>query len=141
DANGFATAGVTLAAGGNSWASISDRTLKDNITPVDGHDILRRLSAIDITRWNLKAQEPSIKHRGPMAQDFYAAFGLGEDERYINSADADGVALVSIQALYRMMTALEQKTAALEQKSAELVRIADSVEDLRARLTRFEHAA
>jgi len=139
--SGNFTAGVTLPAGGNSWGSISDRALKENITRVDGHEILRRLSAIDITRWNLKAQDPSIKHLGPMAQDFYAAFGLGEDERYINSADADGVALVSIQALYRMMTALEQKTAALEQQSADLVRIADSVEELRARLAHFERAA
>jgi hypothetical protein len=139
--SGGATAGVALAAGGNSWASISDRTLKDNITPIDGRDVVRRLAAIPITQWNLKAQDPTIKHLGPMAQDFYAAFGLGEDERYINSADADGIALVSIQALYQILTALEQKTAALEQKTAELGRIADNVEDLRARLARFERAA
>jgi hypothetical protein len=75
-----------------------------------------------------------------MAQDFAAAFGFGENERYINSADADRIALVSIQALHQMMTALEQKTTALEQKSAELVRIAEGVEDLRARLARFERA-
>jgi len=127
-------AGVTLAAGGNSWAAISDRNVKDNITAVDTRDILRRLAAVPITQWNLKAQDPTIKHLGPMAQDFYAAFGLGEDERYINSADADGVALVSIQALYQMLTALEQKTV-------ELGRIAENIEDLRARLARFERAA
>ena len=115
---------------------------------VDGLEILRRLSAIPITRWNLKAQDPAIKHLGPMAQDFYAAFGLGEDERYINSADADGIALVSIQALYQMMTILEQKTAAVDRKAAELdrkttdlERIAAGLEELRARLTRFEQAA
>jgi hypothetical protein len=134
DTTGGATAGVTLAAGGSSWASMSDRNVKDNITPLDGRQILRRLRDIPITQWNLKAQDPAIKHVGPMAQDFYAAFGLGENERYINSADADGVALVSIQALYEMVTALEQKTASLE-------RLAQSVEELRARLTRFEQAA
>ena len=132
--SGGSIAGVTLAAGGNSWAAISDRNVKDNITPIDGRDVVRRLAAIPITQWNLKAQDPTIKHLGPMAQDFYAAFGLGEDERYINSADADGVALVSIQALYQMLTALEQKTV-------ELGRIAENIEDLRARLARFERAA
>jgi trimeric autotransporter adhesin len=126
--------GVRLAAGGGSWASISDRSVKENMAAVDGTDILRRLSAIPITRWNLTAQDSNIKHVGPMAQDFYAAFGLGEDERYINTADVDGIALVSIQALHELVTALERKTADLE-------RIAASVEDLRARLTRFEQTA
>jgi hypothetical protein len=37
---------------------------------------------------------------GPMAQDFYTAFGLGEDDRHITTVDADGVALAAIQALY-----------------------------------------
>jgi endosialidase-like protein len=145
---GVATAGVTLAVGGNSWGNISDRSVKDNVAAVDGSDILRRLSAVPITRWNLKAQDPAIKHVGPMAQDFYAAFGLGEDERYINSADVDGIALVSIQVLYELVTALEQKTTAVDRKAAELdrktadlERIAAGVDELRARLTRFEQSA
>jgi hypothetical protein len=148
NSNGNATAGVRLPAGGGSWASISDRSVKENVTPVDGADILRRLSAIPVTRWNLKAQNPDIKHVGPMAQDFHAAFGLGEDARYINSADVDGIALVSIQALYQIVTALEEKTAAVDRKAAELdrktadpERIAAGVEELRARLARFERAA
>jgi endosialidase-like protein len=146
--SGAATAGVELAPGGGSWLNSSDRRLKENIAAVDGADILRRLSAIPITQWNLKAQNPEIKHVGPMAQDFYAAFGLGENERYINSADVDGIALLSIQALYQIVTALEQKTTAVDRKAAELdrktadlERIAAGLEELRARLTRFERAA
>jgi len=38
---------------------------------------------------------------GPLAQDFFAAFGLGEDDKHITTIDADGVALAAIQALYR----------------------------------------
>jgi len=34
-----------------------------------------------------------------MTQDFYVAFGLGEDDRHITTIDADGVALSAIQAL------------------------------------------
>jgi hypothetical protein len=36
-----------------------------------------------------------------MAQDFYAAFSVGEDNRHITSIDEDGVALAAIQALHR----------------------------------------
>jgi regulator of replication initiation timing len=34
-----------------------------------------------------------------MAQDFYAAFKVGEDDRHITSIDEDGVALAAIKAL------------------------------------------
>ena len=97
---------------------------------VDGADILRRLSAVPVTQWSLKAQDAAIKHVGPMAQDFYAAFGLGEDERHINSADVDGIALVSIQALYHIVTALEQKTTAMDRKAADLDQKTADVEKL-----------
>src|SRR5688500_14256171 len=138
---GAATAGVALAPGGGSWANSSDRSLKTNIVAVDGADILRRLSSVPITRWSFKAQDAAITHVGPMAQDFYSAFGLGEDERYINSADVDGIALVSIQALNAVVTTLAQKSAELERKTADLERIAAGLDELRARLTRFEQAA
>jgi hypothetical protein len=59
-----------------------------------------------------------------MAQDFYAAFGVGEDDRHISTVDADGVALAAIQGLYQLMqeqnaqiVALEARVAALEQAS------------------------
>jgi hypothetical protein len=35
-----------------------------------------------------------------MAQDFYAAFGIGEDDRHITSIDEDGVALAAVKALH-----------------------------------------
>lgn len=34
-----------------------------------------------------------------MAEDFYAAFGLGESERALAGVDRDGVALAAIQGL------------------------------------------
>jgi len=37
-------------------------------------------------------QDPSIQHMGPRAQDFYAAFGIGEDDTHISTSDADGAA-------------------------------------------------
>ena len=83
--------------------SLSDRTLKENFEVLDGVDVLERLSRIPISEWNYKAQDQAIRHVGPMAQDFYAAFHLGEDDRHISTVDADGVALAGIQALYKVV--------------------------------------
>jgi hypothetical protein len=108
DGSGTPTAGVTLAAGGGSWSSLSDKNLKDNITAVDSKDILEAITALPISTWNYKAQDGSIRHIGPMAQDFYTAFGVGEDNTHITSVDADGVALAGIQALAERVSALEK---------------------------------
>ena len=45
------------------------------------------------------SQDQSIRHVGPTAQDFRAAFGLGENETTINTIDPDGISLKAIQAL------------------------------------------
>jgi len=108
-----ADTGVRLTAGSTAWDVICDRNLKENFEAVDGRDLLERLSVIPITEWNLKAQDPSIRHIGPMAQDFYTAFGLGEDDRHISTVDMDGVALASVQALYLMVKELREENRAL----------------------------
>ncbi|MCR4404609.1 MAG: tail fiber domain-containing protein [Candidatus Acetothermia bacterium] len=128
DGTGKPTAGVYLTPGSNAWSAISDRELKENFSPVDGRLILERLSQIPISEWNMRSQDPSIRHIGPMAQDFYAAFGLGESERYINSSDADGIALISIQALYQLSL----------EKDEQIARLTQEVEDLRSRLEALE---
>src|SRR5262249_51863603 len=99
--NSALTAGVVLAAGGGSWSSVSDRNLKENFDSVDGSSLLENLDRIPIESWSYKSQDHSIRHLGPMAQDFYASFGLGEDDKHISTVDADGVALAAVQALYR----------------------------------------
>ena len=50
---------------------------------------------MSIATWNWKSQDASIRHMGPMAQDFHAAFGLGETDKGISTMDADGVALAA----------------------------------------------
>ena len=128
-ANGIPSAGVELKSGNSSWSSLSDRASKHNFRRVSAQTVLRRLDRIPITRWSYKAQRPSIRHIGPMAQDFRAAFGLGEDNRHIDTIDSDGVALAAIQGLYRQNKALQRQNRGLRaQLSAQ-----------NARLTRLEH--
>jgi cell division protein FtsB len=53
-----------------------------------------------------------------MAQDFYAAFGTGVDNRHITSIDEDGVALAAIKALHAENAKLTARLATLEAKVA-----------------------
>ena len=112
--------GVTVAAGGGSWTSASDRALKENFAAVDGQALLDRLAETPVTTWNYKSQDPSVRHIGPMAQDFYAAFGVGEDDTHITTIDADGVALAVVQGLYEMVLELKAENARLEARLATL---------------------
>jgi len=98
----------------------SDRNVKENFAPVDRLEILERLAGIHIESWNYKLQNPSIRHIGPMAQDFASTFGVGEDDRHINMVDAFGVALASIQALYEMVKEKDAEITALEKRLKEL---------------------
>ncbi|MCC7180966.1 MAG: hypothetical protein IT177_21485 [Acidobacteria bacterium] len=50
---------------------------------------------------------------GPTAQDFRAAFGLGDFPLRINTIDADGVALAGVKALEARTRALSDENAAL----------------------------
>lgn len=117
--------GAVLRSGSGGWLAVSDRNVKEHVEPVDERAILEAVVALPVSTWNYKAQDDSIRHIGPMAQDFYAAFGVGEDERYIGTIDADGVALAAIKGLHRLVQeqrvqmqaqidALEARIAALE---------------------------
>lgn len=108
------SSGVSLAAGGGSWSSLSDRNLKDNVAAIDAKRILARVIAMPVTTWNYKSQAESIRHIGPMAQDFYSAFRVGEDDKHITEVDEGGVALAAIQGLYEISREKDQKIALLE---------------------------
>lgn len=122
--NAGMTTGVYVAAGGGSWSAVSDRNLKDNLQPVDGRQILERLAEVPVATWNYKSQDAGIRHIGPMAQDFYAAFGVGEDDTHITTVDADGVALAAIQELYAENQALKAQVTDLEARVSALEKAA-----------------
>ena len=97
--NSGATLGVNLAPGGGSWTSISDRNAKENFESVDAGAMLEKVAALPLSTWNYKGQTNVVRHIGPMAQDFKAAFSVGESDTGITTVDADGVALAAIQGL------------------------------------------
>ena len=105
---------------GGAWTDVSDRNGKANLTAVEGKDVLTRLAALPIYSWSYKAEDPAVRHMGPTAQDFYAAFGLGADEQHIAALDSSGVALAAIQALAEENATLRGEIQTLEARLAAL---------------------
>ncbi len=70
---------------------------------------------------------------GPTAQDFRAAFGLGEDETTISVVDEQGVALAAIQGLNQK---LEAKTQAAAER---IYQLETENTELKQRLERLEY--
>jgi hypothetical protein len=118
DDSGNTTWSCLLNDGYHSWSCSSDRNLKENFESVDALELLERLSQVPIERWNAKGTDPDIRHMGPMAQDFYAAFGLGEDDRHISALDVGGVALAAIQGLYQIAQEQEAQVTSLRAQTA-----------------------
>ncbi len=84
---------------------VSDKTKKENFQPVDGEEVLSKLRSLEIPSWNLIGQDPEkFRHYGPMAQDFFAAFGkdgvgtIGTPTT-INTSDLVGILMIAVQRL------------------------------------------
>ncbi len=98
----LATSGALTVLGpvnATVFNTTSDKYAKENFTAIDQKTVLDRLSTMPISTWNFIENDNKAKHLGPMAQDFYAAFGLGADDKHISSVDADGVAFAAIRDL------------------------------------------
>ncbi len=124
--NAAATAGVRLNPGGGSWVTISDSTKKEHFRTENAEAVLRKVMAMPITSWNYKAQPDSVRHIGPMAQDFHAAFGLGTDDTTIATVDIDGINMLAIKALAA--------------RTEQLQKALGDIAELRARIRTLESA-
>lgn len=141
--------GAHLTAGG-SWTNGSDRNSKDDFQAIDKQAVLAKLLDMPLMQWRYKGEPEDVKHLGPSAQDFHAAFGLGESDTHIGTIDADGVALAAIQGLYEIVKDKTAQIASLhaEQdaeltalragRDARLEALRDENAELRVRLERIE---
>jgi hypothetical protein len=120
-------AGTVYANG--TFVSSSDRNAKENFTTVNAREVLAKVASLPVTQWNYKTESKDVRHLGPMAQDFQAAFGLdGRDDKHISVVDEGGVALAAIQGL-------NQK---LNEKDAEIEALKHQNDSLAARLNELE---
>ena len=119
---GDTVAGETIAtwtgaylSDGGAWVNASDRNLKTDFRAIDSLQILSKVDAMPVTQWRYKAQTDEL-HLGPVAQDFYAAFGLGADDRHIATVDEAGIALAAIQGLHRLLRERDAEIAELRDR-------------------------
>ncbi len=133
------TSGVQLAAGGGSWSSVSDRNVKEHFAPVDNQQLLLRVLALPVTTWNYKTQDASIRHIGPMAQDFFTAFKVGEDDHHITEIDEGGVALAAVQGLnQKLEEQLRQKDAQLSAQQKQIEALQQQMNQMMQRVAAVE---
>lgn len=101
--------GANLSAGG-SWNNGSSREFKENISDLDYDTVLSKINQLTINEWNYKNEEDTVKHIGPLAEEFYSLFGVGNDNKHISTIDPAGIALAGIKALSKQLDDLRMQT-------------------------------
>lgn len=97
-----------------AYLTVSDQNAKTDFAPVNKAEVLDLIDQLPITSWAFK-DDRKLRHIGPMAQDFHAAFALnGKDDTHINLSDANGISLAAIQELNKRVKEKDQRIAALE---------------------------
>lgn len=120
---------------GGVWTNASSRTFKDSFAKVDVGAVLEKLVELPIQTWVYSASRDEGQHMGPVAEDFAASFGLGNDDKHITTVDESGVAFAAIQGLNRKV---ESENASLRRENADL---RGTLERLSDRLDRLEGRA
>jgi len=146
--NNATAAGVqmTLSSTGNMTISgalteNSSRTVKTGFQELDPRQVLDQLVGMPVTTWAYSHDESGTRHIGPMAEDFYAAYGLGEDNKHIAISDKAGVALAAIKGLNEVVKEKEAEIAQLEKQTTELLEDKDrQIDELTLRLEALERA-
>lgn len=128
--NGDATLRGTLTQG-------SDVNSKQDIEAIDHLAVLTKVMDLPISEWSYK-DAPDARHIGPMAQDFYQAFGLGHTEKGITSIDTGGVALAAIQGVKKEKDADIARLVA--EKDAQVAKLQEQLHQQEDRMMQLELA-
>ena len=118
----------------------SDVNSKRDIEAIDHRSVVTKVMDLPITEWSYK-DAPDSRHVGPMAQDFYKAFGLGTTDKGITSIDTGGIALAAIQGIKLEKDAeMAELTRLSEQKDARITELQAKLEEQDDRMMQLELA-
>jgi hypothetical protein len=138
---GFSGGVLGTAGGGNkavlTWtptqittsvpiSSPSDRNVKSAFAQINPREMLQRVCDLPVTSW-VYTNALNVRHIGPVAQDFYAAFNVGMDDKHIATVDAEGVAFAAIQGLNQKVEEQRAENAQLKRELAELKTMVDKL--------------
>ncbi|HET9640904.1 MAG TPA: tail fiber domain-containing protein [Allosphingosinicella sp.] len=132
------TTGCNLPAGSGVFNCTSSRATKTNFAMVSGAYVLARVRALPISTWNYISEGDKVRHLGPMAEDFYSAFGLGVGNASIGVQDLASVSLAGVKALEERTAELQGKTEELERLRGEVAQLRTANAALEDRLTAIE---
>lgn len=108
----------------------SSRSIKQNITPLDGRALLTKLDELPVNEWSYNSAS-GVRHIGPMAEDFYAVFGLGSDEKHIAPKDLAGIAVAAAKELKseneELRALVQSNQMEVRELRAELEKLSDLV--------------
>ena len=108
-------------------SNCSDRNVKQDFTPVSPSQILDKVLQLPVCEWSYKI-DSATRHIGPMAQDFYAGFNVGTDDKHIAPIDESGVAFAAIQGLNQK---LEEQKSELKESDADIQQLKQNVAELK----------
>jgi hypothetical protein len=121
---------LQLDAAGNLFVSgaitqLSSRSAKGDLMTIASEDLLGRLRDLPIWTWSYLHSSGKERHIGPVAEDFYQMFGLGQDERSMSPSDVAGVALAAAQALQQQVAERDRTIEGLEARLSRLEALLD----------------
>lgn len=126
-------ANVSVIEGQVAYTFTSDRTKKENFRLIDGEEVLKKLRDLSVPSWNYIGNDPNtLRHYGPMAQDFFALFGhdgvgyIGTPTT-INSGDTVGILMVAVQALEKRTQELKDKDQQIEHLLTRLEKLTNAL--------------
>lgn len=108
----------------------SDRNIKTDFSVIQPEEVLTKLLALPIEQWRFTNEVATVRHLGPTAQDFKAAFGLGNSDKTIGAVDESGVALAAIQGLNQRIEELKGELTRRDTENAELLQRLEKLEQM-----------
>lgn len=112
--------GVTLWTAAGVLQGASSKSIKENYEALDFNEVLNKIESLPVERWNYKSEGAGIKHIGPYAEDFKAAFGVGESDKSIALVDEAGIALAGVKGLAMEVRELQKENAELKEAVCEM---------------------
>jgi len=100
----------------------SSRSIKKDISILDGGEVLAKLMQLPIAGWKYIYGDRQPRHIGPMAEDFYALFGLGPDDKHLSARDLAGVTTAATQELARKIESQGNQLRQLREQNQVLVK-------------------
>jgi hypothetical protein len=103
------------------WTANSSRDTKENFRELAPGEALARIAKLSVPEWNYKGEDRAVRHIGPIAEDFHAAFGLnGASNKMVSHIDPAGVALAGLKDVARK---LDEQQRQLEEQQREIAQL------------------